>query len=69
MTAELLIEAAVLILPIREILRLNLSIRKKMLIMSLFCMGGFVLITGIVRIYYSWAKSEILLARSLYSKR
>ena len=58
MVAELLIEAAVLALPIREIIKLNLSARKKFLIASLFCMGGFVLITGIVRIYYSWAKSK-----------
>ena len=59
MLAELLIETAVLALPIREIIKLNLSLRKKVLIVTLFCMGGFVLVTGIVRIYYSWAKSDM----------
>lgn len=57
MVAELLIETLVLALPIREITKLQLSTRKKALIVTMFCMGGFVLITGIVRIYYAWNKS------------
>ena len=56
MVAELVIETAVIALPIREIARLTLSKRKKVLIMGLFCMGGLVIITGIVGICYAWRK-------------
>ena len=47
MLAELLIETAVLALPIREIVKLNLSVRKKVLVVTMFCMGGFVLIVSL----------------------
>ena len=58
MVAELLIETATLLLPVREVMKLNLSTRKRVFIAGMFCMGGFVLITGIVRIYYAWNKCK-----------
>ena len=39
----------ILTLPIRELYLLNLSIRKKAAIASMFALGGFVIITGVMR--------------------
>ncbi|KAL6720169.1 hypothetical protein ACLMJK_002090 [Lecanora helva] len=46
---ESLIQITILILPVREIIHLQLSLKKKMLLTVLFALGGFVIITGIVR--------------------
>ena len=46
---EAVIEICILILPLREIQRLQLSKKKKQLLSLLFSLGGFVVITGIVR--------------------
>ena len=46
---EALIEITILILPIREILRLQLSTKKKFLLALIFALGGFVIITAILR--------------------
>ena len=47
---ETLVELIILVLPIRELHRLQLSARKKYLCSTIFALGGFVIITGIVRI-------------------
>ena len=60
MVAELLVEAIIIALPVREIAKLNLSTRKKMLMICMFCMGGFVLITGALRIHYAWAQDDMI---------
>ncbi|MCJ1382559.1 hypothetical protein MMC17_005672 [Xylographa soralifera] len=49
-TVELVLDVAILILPIGEISHLQLSLRKKLLLSLIFLLGGFVIITGIVRI-------------------
>ena len=46
---EGLIDVAILILPIHELQKLNLSTDKKFYISLIFLLGGFVVITGIVR--------------------
>ena len=57
MGSELIIETAILVLPLREIARLQLESRKKALVVAMFGMGIFVLATGIVRINYVWSQS------------
>ncbi|KAL8742730.1 MAG: hypothetical protein Q9184_008207 [Pyrenodesmia sp. 2 TL-2023] len=47
---EIFIELTILILPIRELYQLQLSLKKKLLCSLIFALGGFVIITGIVRI-------------------
>ncbi|MCJ1397976.1 hypothetical protein MMC11_001172 [Xylographa trunciseda] len=54
-TVELVIDVAILILPIGEISHLQLSLKKKMLLSLIFLLGGFVIITGIVRIIQCYA--------------
>ena len=47
---EGLIDVVILVLPIRELQKLNLSTDKKIYISLIFLLGGFVVITGIVRL-------------------
>ncbi|KAL8836441.1 MAG: hypothetical protein Q9170_002929 [Blastenia crenularia] len=47
---EVLLELIILILPIRELYQLQLSPKKKMLCSTIFALGSFVIITGIVRL-------------------
>lgn len=47
---EPVIDVLILILPVRQILQLQVSTRKKILISHIFAIGGLVIITGIVRI-------------------
>ncbi|KAL8786043.1 MAG: hypothetical protein Q9213_003026 [Squamulea squamosa] len=47
---ETLLEVIILILPIRELYQLQLSLKKKLLCSLIFALGGFVIITGIIRI-------------------
>ncbi|KAL8770403.1 MAG: hypothetical protein Q9209_003829 [Squamulea sp. 1 TL-2023] len=47
---ETLLEIIILILPIRELYQLQLSLKKKLLCSLIFALGGFVIITGIIRI-------------------
>ncbi|KAL9587060.1 MAG: hypothetical protein Q9212_000512 [Teloschistes hypoglaucus] len=46
---EVLLETIVLVLPIRQLYLLQLSMKKKLLCSLIFAMGGFVIITGIIR--------------------
>ncbi|KAL8925694.1 MAG: hypothetical protein Q9208_003377 [Pyrenodesmia sp. 3 TL-2023] len=47
---EIFFQFTILILPIRELYQLQLSLKKKFLCSLIFALGGFVIITGIVRI-------------------
>ncbi|MCJ1292806.1 hypothetical protein MMC34_004359 [Xylographa carneopallida] len=49
-TVELVLDVAILVLPVGEISHLQLSLKKKILLSFIFLLGGFVIITGIVRI-------------------
>ena len=64
---ELLLWTFVLALPILEIMRLNVNKKEKALVMSIFCTGGFVIITGIIRIHYVFNKVVNSTLLSLYS--
>ena len=46
---ETLIDIVIMVLPIRELQRLKLSTKQKVSISLIFSLGGFVVITGIVR--------------------
>ncbi|MCJ1285178.1 hypothetical protein MMC26_004516 [Xylographa opegraphella] len=52
MVLELVTELTILSLPIRQISKLQLSRKKKVLLSFIFLLGGFVIITGIIRIIY-----------------
>ncbi|KAI4114659.1 MAG: hypothetical protein LQ345_004604 [Seirophora villosa] len=47
---EIFLQVTILILPIREVYRLQLSLKKQILCSLIFALGGFVIITGIVRL-------------------
>ncbi|KAI4141525.1 MAG: hypothetical protein LQ341_003504 [Variospora aurantia] len=47
---EVFLQVTILILPIREVYRLQLSLKKQMLCSLIFALGSFVIITGIVRL-------------------
>ena len=47
---ELMLETTILLLPIRELYLLQFSSRKKYMCTAIFALGGFVIITGIMRI-------------------
>ncbi|KAI4196369.1 MAG: hypothetical protein LQ346_003228 [Caloplaca aetnensis] len=47
---EIFLEITILVLPVREVYQLQLSRKKKLLCSLVFALGGFVIITGIVRI-------------------
>ncbi|KAF7503814.1 hypothetical protein GJ744_003255 [Endocarpon pusillum] len=49
---EVLFDVVILCLPLMMIERLHLSMRKGVVLLCLFLLGGFVVITGIVRIVY-----------------
>lgn len=55
---EGLIEIVILILPIRELQRLQLSRRKKHLLTFMLSLGGFVVITGIIRMSIIYRPDE-----------
>ncbi|KAI4100440.1 MAG: hypothetical protein LQ339_005501 [Xanthoria mediterranea] len=56
---ETLIEITILVLPLREILRLQISKQKKYLISCSLLLGGFVIITSIVRLAVLYRPGEI----------
>lgn len=47
---EIILELVILLLPMREVYHLQLSAKKKYLCSMMFALGGFVIITGIIRI-------------------
>ena len=55
---ETLIEITILVLPIREIIRLQLSRHKKILLSLIFAMGSLVVITSIVRMAVLYRPDE-----------
>ncbi|MCJ1250351.1 hypothetical protein MMC30_007577 [Trapelia coarctata] len=48
-STELALDIVIMVLPIREILKLQMSIRRKISVSLVFLMGSFVIVTGIVR--------------------
>ena len=55
---ETLVEIVILILTMREILRLHLTKEKKRLLCLIFALGGFVIVTGIVRMAVLYRPDE-----------
>ena len=51
---ELIIDSYILVLPIRMILNLQLSRKNKILLCGIFLLGGFVIITGLLRVVYGY---------------
>lgn len=62
---ELLLQTIILPLPIRELYRLHFSQTKKYLCTAIFALGGFVILTGIVRIVgvYKHGQTDIYLTQ------
>jgi uncharacterized membrane protein len=46
------ISVIILVVPIYNVAKLQMPLRRKLGICGIFLLGGFVLITGIVRLYY-----------------
>ncbi|MCJ1245437.1 hypothetical protein MMC30_002641 [Trapelia coarctata] len=61
MLVELLLDIVILILPVREIINLQLSMKNKLLLSVIFMLGGLVIITGIVRIVVSYVPNVLLI--------
>jgi hypothetical protein len=49
-----LIDVILIALPYHLIVTLNMSYSKRFLILSLFSLGGFVVVAGCIRSYYIW---------------
>jgi hypothetical protein len=47
---DLLLDATILVLPIRPVVNLHMSMTRKALVCAIFLVGGFVIITGIIRV-------------------
>ncbi|RAO68073.1 uncharacterized protein BHQ10_004085 [Talaromyces amestolkiae] len=50
MITELVFEACMLLLPISEVLKLQLSLRRRLSVCGIFMLGSCVIITGIIRV-------------------
>ncbi|KAK3995689.1 hypothetical protein QBC44DRAFT_366483 [Cladorrhinum sp. PSN332] len=51
---ELVLDTAILLLPIRAIISLQMPTKTKVLISGIFLVGGFAIITGILKVYYQY---------------
>ncbi|KAL8800462.1 MAG: hypothetical protein Q9182_005174 [Xanthomendoza sp. 2 TL-2023] len=54
---EIVIDTVILALPIRMVLMLQLSPKRKFSVSLVFLLGGFIIITGIIRVIYGYAPS------------
>ncbi|KAI0544355.1 hypothetical protein F4679DRAFT_565334 [Xylaria curta] len=55
---EVFLDALILTLPIRAVLVLNLSWRRKIIISGIFFLGGFVLVTGIIKVVLGYSSGS-----------
>ncbi|OTA70120.1 hypothetical protein K449DRAFT_427630 [Hypoxylon sp. EC38] len=51
---ETVIDTAILALPIRAIFKVQLALKTQLIVSGIFLLGGFAIITNILRIYYSY---------------
>lgn len=61
-TIDLLLDAIILALPIKTIMGLQLSAHKKTTLLTIFLLGGFVVITGIIRIVLVYQPNQTLIS-------
>ncbi|KAI0190173.1 hypothetical protein EV127DRAFT_495319 [Xylaria flabelliformis] len=52
--AETIIDIVILALPVRAVFSVQIPTRTKFLVSGIFLLGGFVIVTNILRIYYSY---------------
>ncbi|KAF7587861.1 hypothetical protein BBP40_006630 [Aspergillus hancockii] len=64
---DLLLDVVIIGLPMKTILGLQLSLRKRLALLGVFLLGAFVIVTGAVRIAYIYKPGNQLLAPSLAS--
>ncbi|KAH8895972.1 hypothetical protein GQ53DRAFT_819928 [Thozetella sp. PMI_491] len=55
---DIIIDAAILALPVWVLQTLHLPLRTKLLVTSIFLLGGFAIITNILRVYYSYQPND-----------
>ncbi|KAI1419370.1 hypothetical protein F5Y12DRAFT_778391 [Xylaria sp. FL1777] len=55
-SVEVFLDALILILPVREVLELHLPWRRKIIILRIFLLGGFVLVTGIIKVVLGYSR-------------
>ncbi|KAI0602625.1 hypothetical protein F4775DRAFT_534787 [Biscogniauxia sp. FL1348] len=54
---EVLLDVLVLALPVSIVMRMHLSFKQKLTVVGVFLLGGFVIITGIVKVVIGYNKS------------
>ncbi|OTA89975.1 hypothetical protein M434DRAFT_99552 [Hypoxylon sp. CO27-5] len=59
---ETVIDTAILALPIRAIFTVQLALKTQLIVSGIFLLGGFAIITNILRIYYSYKPNTEYLA-------
>ncbi|KAF7513473.1 hypothetical protein GJ744_008767 [Endocarpon pusillum] len=59
---ETVIDIIILILPIKMIMRLQMSRRKKIVLSGIFLLGGFVIVTGGLRVAYAYDPGSMIVA-------
>ncbi|KAL4993408.1 hypothetical protein BDV10DRAFT_179227 [Aspergillus recurvatus] len=58
---DMLIDLAIIGLPIPTVLRLHMSLRKRLAVASIFLLSAFILVTGTIRIIYLYNPGDDLL--------
>ncbi|KAE8372685.1 hypothetical protein BDV26DRAFT_88768 [Aspergillus bertholletiae] len=59
---DLLLDVTIIALPLKTISGLHLSLRKKLALLGIFLLGGFVIVTGAIRIAYVYKPGDQLLS-------
>ncbi|KOC18278.1 hypothetical protein AFLA70_59g003510 [Aspergillus flavus AF70] len=59
---DVLLDVVIIALPLKTISGLHLSLRKKLALLSIFSLGGFVIVTGAIRIAYVYKPGDQLLS-------
>ncbi|KAL4810924.1 hypothetical protein BDV18DRAFT_3558 [Aspergillus unguis] len=58
---DMLIDVAIIALPIPTVLKLHMSLRKRLAVASVFLLSAFILVTGTIRIVYLYNPGDSLL--------
>ncbi|KAK3985128.1 hypothetical protein QBC44DRAFT_374467 [Cladorrhinum sp. PSN332] len=57
-TMDTVLDVAILVLPVRAVLSLQMPVKTKALLCGIFLLGGFAIITSILRVYYMHQLNE-----------
>jgi len=57
MSVEVVLDAAILVLPLKQVYRLQMTGQKKTLVCGIFLLGGFIVITNIIKTVWTYTSS------------